>query len=268
MSLNTGSNNDSTQEIQNLIVTAQNLGVDDVLIEEALNNKIGGNHDSRKIIGLLKLIAENVSAGGGGGGGSSTSTIAWKPTVDASGNISWVRTASTTAIPTQNIKGAKGDSFTYDDFTPEQLSALKGEKGDAFTFSDFTPEQLASLKGEKGDSVSVSVMVNDTKYDPVNGVITLPNYPTGGGTNFKYSDQRPTEAGTNAEIVFNSSPQQGGFVGWVYTPLGWLGFGRIEGNSEEPDEPIIPQNTFTLSDGSQFLVRDENGNAVPFLFKV
>ena len=28
---------------------------------------------------------------------------------------------------------------------------LKGEKGDAFTFSDFTAEQLASLKGEKGD---------------------------------------------------------------------------------------------------------------------
>lgn len=27
-------------------------------------------------------------------------------------------------------KGEKGDAFTYDDFTPEQLAALKGEKGD------------------------------------------------------------------------------------------------------------------------------------------
>lgn len=27
-------------------------------------------------------------------------------------------------------KGDKGDPFTYDDFTPEQLEALKGEKGD------------------------------------------------------------------------------------------------------------------------------------------
>lgn len=27
----------------------------------------------------------------------------------------------------------------------------KGDKGDAFTYEDFTPEQLAALKGEKGD---------------------------------------------------------------------------------------------------------------------
>lgn len=47
--------------------------------------------------------------------------------------------------------GIKGDPFTYDDFTPEQLAALKGDKGDPFTYDDFTPEQLAALKGEKGD---------------------------------------------------------------------------------------------------------------------
>ena len=45
----------------------------------------------------------------------------------------------------------KGEAFTYDDFTPEQLALLKGDKGDAFEFADFTPEQLAALKGEKGD---------------------------------------------------------------------------------------------------------------------
>lgn len=37
----------------------------------------------------------------------------------------------------QGEKGDKGDSFTYDDFTAEQLVALKGEKGD---------------KGDKGDT--------------------------------------------------------------------------------------------------------------------
>ena len=59
--------------------------------------------------------------------------------------------------------GAKGDAFTYSDFTEEQLAALKGPKGDkgdtgntgakgdAFTYSDFTEEQLAALKGPKGD---------------------------------------------------------------------------------------------------------------------
>ena len=62
--------------------------------------------------------------------------------------------------------GPKGDAFTYDDFTPEQLAALKGPqgeqgiqgpvgpagpKGDAFTYDDFTEDQLAALKGPKGD---------------------------------------------------------------------------------------------------------------------
>ena len=52
-------------------------------------------------------------------------------------------------------RGPKGDPFTYDDFTPEQLEQLKGpkgDKGDAFTYEDFTSEQLEQLKGPKGDT--------------------------------------------------------------------------------------------------------------------
>ena len=58
------------------------------------------------------------------------------------------------------LKGAKGDPFTYADFTEEQLAALKGPKGDIgaqgpkgdpFVYSDFTPEQLAALKGPQGE---------------------------------------------------------------------------------------------------------------------
>ena len=50
-------------------------------------------------------------------------------------------------------KGEKGDAFTFEDFTPDQLELLKGEKGDkgdAFTYEDFTKEQLDLLKGENG----------------------------------------------------------------------------------------------------------------------
>ena len=47
--------------------------------------------------------------------------------------------------------GPKGDPFTYEDFTPEQLEALTGPKGDPFTYEDFTPEQLEALTGPKGD---------------------------------------------------------------------------------------------------------------------
>ena len=59
-------------------------------------------------------------------------------------------------------QGPKGDAFTYNDFTEDQLAALKGPKGDkgdkgeqgpkgdAFKYSDFTEGQLAALKGDKG----------------------------------------------------------------------------------------------------------------------
>ena len=56
------------------------------------------------------------------------------------------------AVFIQGQKGDKGDAFTYDDFTPEQLAALKGDKGDPFTYDDFTPEQIADLKKPATDA--------------------------------------------------------------------------------------------------------------------
>ena len=44
-----------------------------------------------------------------------------------------------------NIVRPSGEKKEFD------LMQLKGDKGDAFTFADFTPEELASLKGEKGE---------------------------------------------------------------------------------------------------------------------
>ena len=67
----------------------------------------------------------------------------------------------------QGEPGQKGDPFTYEDFTDEQLAGLvgpkgetgekgskgdKGDKGDAFTYVDFTAAQLERLKGPKGDT--------------------------------------------------------------------------------------------------------------------
>ena len=41
------------------------------------------------------------------------------------------------------------DSLDYNDID-FSLFAIKGDKGDPFTYEDFTPEQLAKLKGEDG----------------------------------------------------------------------------------------------------------------------
>ena len=98
--------------------------------------------------------------------------------------------------PLQGAKGEKGDPFTYEDFTKEQLAALKGErgqdgytpqknvdyfdgargeKGDPFTYDDFTEAQLAALKGERGQD----------GYTPQKGI----DYFDGAkGDAFTYSD--------------------------------------------------------------------------------
>ena len=79
--------------------------------------------------------------------------------------------------------GAKGDPFTYEDFTLEQLATLKGAKGDAFTYKDFTPEQLAKLKGEKGDT-------GQDGYTPKKGI----DYFDGAkGDAFTYEDFTPAQ---------------------------------------------------------------------------
>jgi len=51
----------------------------------------------------------------------------------------------------ESIKGDKGDPFTYDDFTPEQLEELKGPKGDAGDDGadakpQFTEDEVTALK--------------------------------------------------------------------------------------------------------------------------
>lgn len=53
-------------------------------------------------------------------------------------------------------KGEKGDPFTFEDFTAEQLATLKGDKGDSFTYNDFTPEQVAELKQPAVDAATVA----------------------------------------------------------------------------------------------------------------
>lgn len=67
------------------------------------------------------------------------------------------------------------------------------------------------------------------------------------------SDTKPTYKGTVGDIIFCSSPIPGGYIGWVYTEYGWLGFGQIE---NAPEDDTIPENAFLLSDGTPFTLSD------------
>lgn len=51
----------------------------------------------------------------------------WRPSVDASGNITWEDSTSTDTPPSANIKGPKGDTGSQG---PQGIQGLKGDKGE------------------------------------------------------------------------------------------------------------------------------------------
>lgn len=70
----------------------------------------------------------------------------------------------------------RADSGEFDGHTPvkgvDYFDGEKGDKGDPFTYNDFTPEQLASLKGDKGDKGDNGIDGKDGAdgYTPVKGI--------------------------------------------------------------------------------------------------
>lgn len=109
-----------------------------------------------------KYVVDAIASGGFGALDGATFT----PSVSSKGVLSWTNDKGKTNPTSVNIKGPKGDAFTYADFTSEQLAALKGEKGD---------------KGDPGDPLSVlNAYPVGSIYMSVNS--TSPKTLFGGGT--------------------------------------------------------------------------------------
>lgn len=123
-----------------------------------------------------------------------------------------------------DLKGPKGDPFTYDDFTAEQLEDLTGPKGDPFTYDDFTDEQLKALTGPKGDT----------------------------GSGFKILDYFTTKTELENTILY---PEAGDAYGigvgdpydiHVYSPsMGWVNNGPLQGTVSMIKTIYDPQNKNT-----------------------
>lgn len=89
------------------------------------------------------------------------------PNVDINGNISWTNNGDLDNPDTINIKGPKGDKGDKGDQGivgpkgpvgpvgpqgPQGNDGIQGPKGDPFTYEDFTTEQLEGLRGPQGKS--------------------------------------------------------------------------------------------------------------------
>ena len=74
--------------------------------------------------------------------------------------------------------GPKGEPFTYDDFTPEQLEGLKGPRGDTGPKGDTGPQGPIGPQGPKGESLPEVTEADNGKFAIVqNGVWSASTVP-------------------------------------------------------------------------------------------
>ena len=107
--------------------------------------------------------------------------------------------------------GPKGDKGDTGDVGPQGPQGERGLTGATGPKGDTGAQGIQGVKGDKGDTgatgpagpkgadgLTTSIEVNGQTYTHVNGKITLPNYPTGGGggssANVIYSDTAPSSA--------------------------------------------------------------------------
>jgi hypothetical protein len=115
-----------------------------------------------------------------GNGGSGEDGATFIPTVDVDGIISWENDKGLPNPEPRNIKGQKGDKGDKgeDGYTPiKGVDYFDGVKGDPFTYEDFTTEQLEALKGKDGQDY---VLTSADKTEIANAVLdALPTWNGG-----------------------------------------------------------------------------------------
>lgn len=73
------------------------------------------------------------------------------PSVDSEGNLSWTNNGGLDNPININIKGDTGIQGPEGPIGPQGIQGIQGPKGNPFTYEDFTQEQLEGLRGPKGD---------------------------------------------------------------------------------------------------------------------
>lgn len=128
----------------------------DSTIAEKANASDLHTHSNKAV--LDGITAEKVATWDNGTAGADGEDGAtFTPSVSSDGTLSWNNDKGLANPASVNIKGeagaagAKGDPFTYDDFTAAQLAALKGEKGDKGDKGETGEQGVKGDKGEQGE---------------------------------------------------------------------------------------------------------------------
>jgi len=164
-----------------------------------------------------------------------------------------------TAVGLGAVRGAPCTIQSITDSSTEATITFRWTGTDGST----NTSALVLKHGKDGSSASMTVQRNAAD----SGVVITTENPDGttsqaelkDGSGFPTSDIAPTAAGNVGDIVLNGAPEPGGWVGWVYTPVGWHGFGEISVvGADVPEGSFLTADgvPFTLSDGTIFLYAD------------
>ena len=142
-------------------------------------------------------------------------------------------TEATFNIPVPTVTGADQDGSgtgtrldaIFDSVTVREGITVDGNNNSTTRFNGpvVTNEKLTNTSSDGIETVQISI----------NGGLTENRTIT-------YSPSKPTTSGTTGDIVFNSNPSFGQYIGWVYTQEAWKRFGLI---STEVDETQLSLNT-------------------------
>ena len=154
-----------------------------------------------------KVLAAKKTGADDGGADSIT------PTIGANGN--WYLGSTDTGKPSRGENGItphigeNGNWYIGSTDTGKPSRGEKGDKGDSFTYSDFTTEQLAALKGAKGDKGDKGNKGTDGKTPTIgaNGNWYLDTTDTGKPSRGEKGDKgAPGKDGTNGKDGASVTP--------------------------------------------------------------
>lgn len=168
-----------------------------------------------------------------------------KTTVATSSTLGLVKSGTDITVDSSGNVSVNDDSHNHVVSNVDGLqSALDAKAPLASPTFTGTPKAPTATASNNTTQIATTAFVqnaisNKAELDE-NGIILSSQLPF----SITKSETKPTIIGALSDIVYNSNPISGDYVGWVCTPSGWFGFGKIE----------IASNGIELSDGSAFVL--------------
>lgn len=178
----------------------------------------------------------------------------------------------------EDFKGPKGDSFTYDDFTPEQLESLRGPQGNTPTLPDFSNWQKHKLTNDSGNQIlnfdSSNPMTNDNLLSAKSGFyfnLKAQDSPSG-ATGYVFIQKNE---GNGRKIYYSSYNRNDLYIktysesiGWIewenlsndYIDTGWQSLPLINGTKQAGSDNQPKYRLVTINDTSMLFINGAVSN--------